>query len=203
MKREDVGKMIFLVRATYAKYYSTYTDQMMRNMTDAWCMVFEDKDGGQVMKGLKIYLNSDKTGFPPSPGQIIECMRSLEPTGMNEMQAWSIVDKAVRNSAYNAEKEFEKLPQIIRRVVRHPSRLKEWAMMDSASYQTVEQSNFMRSYRAEFERENLNSKIPKDIRPELEMISYDLPSIEQKEERQIAKSPDEMIDELIKQLQDA
>lgn len=200
MIKDDIAKMIYLVQATYPDHFKGYDKRKTKDMLDAWTMVFEDKDPGQAFKGLRIFLTTESKGFPPSPGQIIDCMNSLEDSLPNEMQAWDIVDKAVKRSGYYSEEEFNKLPQIIRRVVRNPARLKEWALMDSATYMTVEQSNFMRSYRAEKQREEQNRRIPQAIRPELEIIADRVPAIEVKTDSAAGTVPEEALAALYEEL---
>lgn len=201
MTREDVKKLIAVVTATYPNHFRNYTGQEIDNMVSAWVRVMMDVDYKTADRGLTVYLRSDTKGFPPSPGQIIECMRLLEPdNSMNEMEAWSLVERAVRNSGYASTEEFNKLPQIIRRVIRSPTRLKEWSQMDMADFQTVEQSNFMRSYRAELEREKNNAKVPVAMRPHLAVIK-DFPlQIEDRHETKSGKTPDEALEELINKL---
>jgi hypothetical protein len=201
MTRPDVAKMFYMVKAAYPRMFKDYGETEVKNYIDAWCMVFSDISAEQGFAGLKVYLSTEKTGFPPSPGQIMDCIHRLTPDDIpNEMAAWSLVDKAVRNSNYNADEEFEKLPQIVRRAVRNPARLKEWAQMDVATYQTVEQSNFMRTYRAEVENERKNLRIPLDIRPQLEMIPDPAPRIETKVEHEKSKTPDAEIEAMIERL---
>lgn len=202
MTRPDVAKMFYMVKAAYPRMFKDYGETDVKNYIDAWCMVFADIPAEAGYAGLKTYLSTEKTGFPPSPGQIMDCIHRLTPDEVpNEMEAWTLVDKAVRNSNYNAEGEFAKLPQIVRRAVRSPGRLKEWAAMDANTYMTVEQSNFMRVYRAEAEKERINLRIPKDIRPQLEQISDPVLMIEDGEEHEGSKTPDAEIEKMIKFLQ--
>lgn len=201
MTDQDVAKMFYMVKAAYPRMYKDFSVQDAKNYIDAWCMVFKDIPAEQGFKALKVYMSTETTGFPPSPGQIMDCIHRLTPDDIpNEMAAWTLVDKAVRNSNYNAEEEFEKLPQIIRRAVRNPARLREWAQMDVATYQTVEQSNFMRTYRAEVENERKNLRIPSDIRPQLEMIPDPAPRIATKVEHEKSKTPDADIEAMIERL---
>lgn len=204
MTKQDIAKIVLQIQCTYPKAFEKYTSQMTENMVDAWYMVFASEDAAQIVNGLQIYLRSDTKGFPPSPGQIIDCMEQLEPErDMNEMQAWSLVDRAVKNSNYNAAEEFERLPQTIRRVVRNPARLREWAAMDLAEYQTVEQSNFMRAYRAEVARERDNRKVPQPIRPQLEVIEGGLMRLEAPKEHDRGITPDADIEAMIERLKEA
>lgn len=202
MTDQEISKMFLMVKAAYPRTFKDYDENMIANYIDAWCMVFKDIPAEQGYAGLKAYLSTETSGFPPSPGQIMDCIHRLTPDDIpNEMAAWSLVDKAVKNAIYNADEEFEKLPQIVRRAVRNPARLKEWAQMDVATYQTVEQSNFMRTYRAEVENERKAMRIPTDIRPQLEMISDPAPRIEAKTEHEKGKTPDAEIEAMIRRLE--
>lgn len=86
---------------------------------------------------------------------------------LNEMAAWEMVQKAIRNSGYHAEEEFEKLPEIVQKSVVSPSQLKEWALTENLNVEVVS-SNFMRTYRVERARENERIKLSPDV---LNMIS--------------------------------
>ena len=59
-----------------------------------------------------------------------------------------MVSKALRNSTYGSEEEFNKLPPEVQCVVHDPGQLKQWAMSPADEVETVIASNFMRSFRA-------------------------------------------------------
>lgn len=202
MTETDVVKMFYMVKAAYPNAYRDFGKTETDNFIAAWCMVFADVPVEKGFAGLKVYLATETKGFPPSPGQIMDCIHRLKPNELpNEMEAWTLVDRAVRNSNYNAAEEFERLPQIVRRAVRNPARLREWAQMDLATFQTVEQSNFLRTYRAEVENERRNQRIPADIRPQLEIIEAPRAVIEEKTEHARAVTPDEDIEAMIAELE--
>lgn len=71
---------------------------------------------------------------------------------LGEQEAWALVRKAVRNSSYHAQEEFDKLPEVIQKAVGSPLNLAEWAMMDLDDFETVQQSQFLRSFRVAQER---------------------------------------------------
>ena len=50
---------------------------------------------------------------------------------MTEQQAWSLISKAISNSAYNATTEYDKLPKLLQIVAGSPAMLREWSQMDS------------------------------------------------------------------------
>lgn len=201
MTTQEIAKMFYLVKAAYPKTFENFGETETKNYIEAWTYVFADKDSDQVFKGLRWYLSNDVKGFPPSPGQIIACMNKLTPENtLNEMAAWRLVEKAVRNSLYNAEVEFVKLPQKIKRVIRDPGRLKEWAQMDIEEFNTVIQSNFIRSFRMEQQREQEGNNVPLQMRPMLDVMADELPAIEEKTETEKGSVPDADIANMIERL---
>ncbi|MFR4578409.1 MAG: hypothetical protein ACLT76_00945 [Clostridium fessum] len=82
-------------------------------------------------------------------------------TELNGMEAWILVRKALRNSTYNAETEYEKLPEAVRRAIGGSSNLREMAALDIDRVDTVEQSHFIRTYEATVKRIKDEAKIPK------------------------------------------
>lgn len=65
---------------------------------------------------------------------------------MSEAMAWDLVRNALRDSSYHAEEQFEKLPQIVKRAVVSPDRLREWCMLSSDTVTSVVRAEFRRSY---------------------------------------------------------
>ena len=85
--------------------------------------------------------------------------------------------KACSNGIYGYREEFDKLPPTLQKAVGTPQTLHDWAVVDSADFQTVIQSNFLRSYRAALEAQKEIDKYPPKLR---EMIRA-AGAIEQKE----------------------
>lgn len=167
MTEQETAQIVYVIGATYPSMFQKYDKEMYARLVRAWHMVLQDFDYAEANAGLRIFLSSETKGFPPSPGQIVECIQMLRPTAETEMtatEAWGLVLKAVRNSAYNAEDEFERLPPICKRAVGSPGNLREMALMDSTAVGSVEQSHFIRTYNTMVEREKLDAKIPRQIR---------------------------------------
>ena len=76
--------------------------------------------------------------------------------------------KATRRSILNSKEEFEKLPPILQRLVGSPSKLKEWALMDADTVNSVVASNLMRSYKVIAEKEKEFQALPSNVRAVLE-----------------------------------
>ena len=78
-----------------------------------------------------------------------ECglLTATEPK-MSEAEAWNIVRIALRDSSYHAEEQFEMLPDIVKRAVVTPDRLKDWCQMPSDTVSSVVRAEFRRSFEA-------------------------------------------------------
>lgn len=72
---------------------------------------------------------------------------------------------------YNAREEYDKLPPVVQCVVGSSSQLKEWAMMDAETVQSVVASNFQRSYMARAERERERMALPSAVRETVSKIA--------------------------------
>lgn len=176
MTAEGVTKLLF----TMTRAYPSYKPTEMEEIGKVWqCMLSQYSDK-EVALALKAFVISDTKGFAPSPGQLIDLIHK-KPDEMSELEAWGLVNRAIRNGNYGAEEEFAKLPEVIQAAVGSPGQIREWASMDIEDLQTVAQSNFLRSYRACAERARLVEKMPDNMKRlyQREQTSYTLPDKEQ------------------------
>lgn len=162
MTRDDTKKVLMRIQTVFPNWKPTAD---LKFVVDTWWEYLSEYSYEQVCLALKAYISTDTSGFAPSIGQIIEKIHNLSGhSELNEMQAWSLVSKAIRNSTYNAESEFEKLPEEVKKAVGSPSNLRNWAQTDIESIENVVQSNFLRTYRTVVAREKENRKIPDSVR---------------------------------------
>lgn len=161
MTREETKKIIMVISGLYPNFKPAD----LKLTVDTWAVVLADYEYKNIESALLAHSSVDRSGFAPSVGQLIGMldMRNQE-NDLNEMEAWSMVSKALRNGTYGAEREFAKLPEMVQKAVGDPSNLRNWAQTDSDSVENVIQSNFMRSYRAVLKREQDLRKMPVHVR---------------------------------------
>lgn len=167
MTLQETAKIVYVIKATYPAHFSKYTTKDYDNMIQAWTTVMEDYTYMQASAGLKIYLASDTKGFPPSPGQVIDCLskhlgdQTLE---LTNTECVSMIRRALRNSSYHAEDEYNKLPEICQRAVGTPRNLQEWAVLNSDEVETVVMSQIIRSLEAMRRRMKDDARLPGQIK---------------------------------------
>lgn len=167
MTREDVQDLLMMVQAVYPNY----NPPSKTAAVNAWLMCLSEYDNNVVQLAFKTYMTTNTSGFPPVPGQLIEILQTLtQPSELNELEAWSIVRKALGNSGYNAEQEFAKLPTVVQKTVGTPQQLKIWAC-DSEFNENVVSSNFIKTYRTEVKRATELNKMSSDVRKLIEMVN--------------------------------
>ena len=167
--------------------YPNYKPNNISETVDVWQMMLSDYDYNLVAMALKAYILSDTSGFTPSIGQLVSKIQTItKPHELSEMEAWSLVSKAIRNSGYNSVEEFSKLPPLVQKAVGLPDQLMTWALDENYNEQVVS-SNFMRCYRTELARYEELSKMPSDVKALIDSVSKNSYSarIEEKREQSI------------------
>ena len=170
MDREETKEILKIITSIYPGFYRDAGRDSKIAALDLWASIFAEEPFGLVAAALKAFIVSDTKGFAPVPGQVKEKIRLImQPKEMTEQEAWQLVYKAIKNSGYaeNARAEYEKLPDVIRSIVT-PAQLREWALADAGSIQTVTASNFMRSFRQRQKQVADYMALPPDVRQAVE-----------------------------------
>ena len=159
LKREETVKIIRII----CDCYPNYKPNNLTETVDVWNMMLSDYTYEQVSVALKAYILADTNGFAPSIGQLVDRVNTFShPQELNELEAWSLVYKAIRNSSYNSEYEFSLLPDMVRKAVGTPNQLRTWAMDENFNEQVVS-SHFVRCYRSEVAKDKDFRKMPANI----------------------------------------
>lgn len=159
--RDETIELLMMVQAAFPNY----KPQDKTVAVNTWFLMLSDYPHQKVQMALKAYIATDTSGFAPSIGQIIDKIQMINSHAeQNEMEAWSLVSKALRNGNYKSREEFEKLPDLVKEAVGSPENIHNWAQADIKSIESVIQSNFIKSYRLVVNRQKEMQKLPKEIK---------------------------------------
>ena len=161
MTREETIKILMVVQAAYPNY-KPHDKTVTVNL---WYEMLLDYSYQQVSAGVKAYIRTDKRGFAPSIGDIIDKLQMLfGDNQIDEVQAWGIVWNAICNSGYHAEEEYEKLPELIKKTVGSAGQLRQWALSE-VDDKTISywKSDFQRSYRTFQQKERELKKLTPEL----------------------------------------
>ena len=163
MTHEEVKKIVRIMAASYP----TFKPMDIKDTIEAWEMMLAEYPYEVVAVALKTIITTDLSGFAPSIGKVIDEIHKLAEWGdkghQTSLEAWDLVYKAIQNSAYNSEREFEKLPPLIQKAVGSSGNLRSLAV-DNNFNLGVEQSHFIKAYERVLKDEEYERKIPNDVK---------------------------------------
>lgn len=163
MLREETKKILRIITVTYP----AWPVELTSDTVDVWDMFFKDYSYQDISLALKAYVTGSGSGFAPSISQLIEYAHKADSfDDVAPMQAWEQVRRAISNSGYHAEEEFNKLPEIAQKAVGSSSMLHQWAISDSYN-ESVIQSNFLKAYNNLLERKKTFSRMPIEVQQEI------------------------------------
>jgi hypothetical protein len=151
MTREETLKIYELLQETY--------DMKMTELAiEAWYQVLKDHSFEDCKMATFAYLKTQH--FKPVPADISNLIMDRKiaqnvkkPERLSPMVAWSLVYKAICNSNYNSEEEFNKLPDECKKVIGSSDMLRMLAKEDIKTVNSVHQSLFQRIYESDSKRQ--------------------------------------------------
>lgn len=161
MTKVETAKILAVIQEFWPRFLD---GRDVEHVVNAWLPFFAEDSYETVDAALKAFIATDTKGFFPSIGQIKEMMRKMGSEDDSETQAWALVQKAVSNSLYHSQEEFQKLPFAVQKCVGSPKTLRAWAEMDEETFLSVVASNFMKSYRSRIEWMRDYEKLPDNVK---------------------------------------
>lgn len=165
MNKTETAKIISILQINYPDNFRGKSEAAIEATVNLWAKAFVDDAYAVVSAAVMSHIVSDTNRFMPPIGVIkAKTAEMIKPDEMTEQEAWGLVAKALRNSTYGADEEYAKLPPAVQRAVGGASQLRDWAMMDTETVQSVVASNFQRSYRVTSQRERDWEKLPSGVK---------------------------------------
>ena len=161
MTREETIKALMIIQAAYPNY----KPQDKSVAVNVWTEMLSDVPYEKVNTALKAYIQTDKSGFAPSIGEIRSKIQEIfTKDATTDSEAWQIVWRAICCSGdYDrAVDNFNSFPVAVQRSVGSPGQLREWALTENLNVEVVS-SNFKKTYRSEIQKEQERRKLSPDI----------------------------------------
>ena len=157
MTRQEAIAIMAMLKTAYPSFYKDLSKEELNAAVNLWATMFADDPAYIVTEAVKSLMCTLK--YPPTIADVKEKIAMItQPPIMTEMEAWDMVKSAI--SYYYAAEKFERLPPILKRIVGSPNQLREWALMDVETVNSVIQSNFMRSYKIKTAQEREYAMLP-------------------------------------------
>ena len=163
MTREETKAILAVLKAGYPNFYKELKSVDADRIIDLWAGMFEFDSAKVVTEAVKSLMCTLK--FPPTIADVKEKIALIvQPSQITELEAWGKVLKALQDSNYHSQERFSELPANIQKLVGSHNQLREWGMMESDIVNSVIQSNFMRSFKANAAAEKEFSMLPESAK---------------------------------------
>ena len=166
MTIDETLQILSLLRASYPLFYSKFKKAELESIASLWAEMFEHDDFNITKYALK-ELIATHTGFPPDIAALKNKIKEIvsaateEPT--NE-ELWQKLKKAAGNGYYGAQKEFDNLPPVLQRYLGSPNALRELAMVEVDTLNTVVHGQFLKQIGIIKEREEYERNMPAELK---------------------------------------
>lgn len=165
MTQEEIRDILTILRINYPQSFKGWTKDQGEAFLSLWSEAFKDDKTELVTMAVKSIIYGDTRDFAPNIGQVKSKMVELNhPVTIDADKAWALVNKALRDSLYNAEQEFEKLPPEVQAGVGSANQLREWAKMETSTLESVIGSNFKKGYRGRMKEKQEFEKLPQPVK---------------------------------------
>ena len=172
MNKKETAALMAVLQASYPGFYKDFEENERAAIVNLWHEMFAEDSYGEVSAAVKALISTRVEGYPPTIGAVKDKLAMLKNVGsLDEDAAWALVSKACANGIYGYRKEFDKLPEEVRDVVGAAEVIREWAMMDVETFQSVIASNFKKSYRAKAVKRRQMDMLPGDIRRSISAVA--------------------------------
>ena len=166
MTRAETLQMLSLLRASYPAFYSKFQKAELENIANLWAEMFEEEDFSVTKYALK-ELIATHSGYPPDIASVKNKIKEICAIATNEEtdeELWQRLKRAIANGIYGSREEFGKLPPVLQRYCGSPATLREMAMIDSDTVNTVNKGQFLRQIKIIREREEYAMRMPENVK---------------------------------------
>lgn len=166
MTREETSQMLTILKAAYPNFYGKMSAKDGMATLNLWTEMFAEDDVCVVKIALHRLIETHSV-FPPDIAEVKSHIRMLvqaatgEPT---DEELWRMLRKAACNGTYGAVEEFEKLPPVLKRYCGSPSTIREMAVQDEKTLDTVVHGQFLRQISGIRERQEYHDSLPTAVR---------------------------------------
>jgi hypothetical protein len=170
--REEIIKILTIIKTAYPKYYANMTKQDAEDTVALYSEMFMNDNSTLVAAAVKNIIT--KSTYPPTIAEIKTEIYKMTNEVETPIELWNMLKKAISNSTYNSKEEFDKLPDQVKRFVGSPNALRDLAMNDSATNDTVVKGQFLKQIETITAQEKENKMMIPEVRNLLKSIGKDI-----------------------------
>ena len=166
--RDSIITVLGVLKTAYPNFYKDMTKQDMIRTIDLWQEMFQNSEPQLLINAVKSLINTFQ--YPPTIADVKNAMYKLTDNSASAVELWNELDRATRNCLYREAEVFEKLSEPIKRFLGSPAQLKELALGNKDTFQTVTKGQFLKQIEIIKQREKEENLMLPETREMLQQL---------------------------------
>lgn len=170
MNKIDTVKMITFLAGNYDSI-ANKDETQKQIMINTWHSCLNDIPFEIVMGAIKKCIIENP--YPPTISEVRKnAVEIMKPSNsITGIEAWKIAYKTICNGLYLKEEQFEELPKNIKTFFGSVRQVKDLALVDIDTINTVVKGQFLKQYETLLEREEKENLLPNSYKKMIENVS--------------------------------
>ena len=170
MNREETKQVLKVLSTAYPRYFADMTKADKIDQINLYMDMFCEYPTQIVIAALHSYIRHNE--YPPSIAGLQKQIDLLIHKD-DKMELWNTLAAACSRGTRMTAEEFETLPESIREWAGDVGQIKELALMDSVTFNSVIRGQFLKTIPQIIERQEAKKKLPAETRRLLEMLKLE------------------------------
>ena len=154
MSRDEVIAILGVLKVAYPNFYKQITKDELEQTVSLWSKMFANDNAKLVTAAVESLITSFQ--FPPTIADIKNAMYKLTNEDKTDIEYWNELNRAVCNCLYNTEQVYNNLSDPVKKFVGSPRALRDLALTDTSTFNTVTKGQFLKQIVILKEREKEN-----------------------------------------------
>lgn len=170
MNREETKQVLKVLSTAYPRYFADMTKADKIDQINLYMDMFGEYPTQIVIAALHRYIRHNE--YPPSIAGLQKQIDLLTHKD-DKMELWNTLAAACSRGTRMTAEEFETLPESIREWAGDVGQIKELALMDSVTFNSVIRGQFLKTIPQIIERQEAKKKLPAETRIVLETLKLE------------------------------
>ena len=170
MNRQETTQIIALLAGNYNNIAEKSKEQKTL-MINTWLECLGDLDYGLVLQAVKKTII--ESAYPPTIHEVRKnAIELINPsTKKTAIEAWNEAYKMICSGLYMTKEEFNEASPEVRKFFGDVAQVRELAMTDTKTVNTVTKGQFLKQYEIIVEREKQHKLLPKQMQEVIEQLA--------------------------------
>lgn len=173
MTKKETAIIMDILQAAYPRFYINQSPEDKKRALFLWSAMFENVNI-EVCK-YAVYRVIEQLKYPPTPADVLEKIKEIQDINEStDIELWNEALKAIKEGMYFTQEKFNKLSAPVKKFFGGPSNIKEYALMDIQTVNSVIKGQFLKQIKSVIQKEEEREKLPNNIKKLLDNTNINL-----------------------------